>query len=131
MHNFGALTGTAFCIVTPLVDWGGIFLLGLIVLWSLRQEREWIRQYLAVEMTLGTLTTQQYDVARSTRQRYKSVWDTWRQRNWKASRREARFYHRCSELAYLKHHYEIRPTLAGQQAIADKRIELHGLSNEL
>jgi RsiW-degrading membrane proteinase PrsW (M82 family) len=131
LHNWGAVMGTAFCLITPLVDWGGVFLLGVIVLWSLLQEREWIRQYLVAETLSDVLTISQYETARSTRKRQTAVWKTWRQRGWQAWRREARFYHRCSELAYLKHHYQIRPTAAGQQAIDDKRNELRDLSSKL
>lgn len=132
VHNIGALSGGLLCGATLLLNWGGVWLVALIVVWSLRQERHWIRQYLTMEVVVfNTITHEQLAVASSTRQRYLAVGSALLQHGWRRFRLVSSFYHRCSELAYLKNHLNVHPTPENAAAVERKRAEVRALSRRL
>ncbi|MFW6042637.1 MAG: PrsW family intramembrane metalloprotease [Chloroflexota bacterium] len=131
IHNLGASLGAPYCLILPLSNWGGVLLLGIIIVWALIQERRWIRTYLSDEVTLGTLTAGQYRVACSGRARLAHRLELLRTRGPRAYLAATRFYRQCSELAYKKHHYE----LLGEDHVIgmtqDLREQVAGLSRQL
>jgi len=106
VHNLASTFPGALCLLLPLTDWGGVWLLVAIIVWSLIQERRWIRKYLAEEVAWGTLTNAQYEQAQSERKRTRHRLNTLISGGLGAYLRVRHFYHLCSELAYKKHHYQ-------------------------
>ncbi|MCB9418799.1 MAG: PrsW family intramembrane metalloprotease [Ardenticatenaceae bacterium] len=107
LHNAAVSTGSALCLLAFLSDWGGILLVLVIIIWTLTQERRWIKQYLVEEVANQTLTLSQYQTACSGRQRSKHHLDQLITYGPGAYRRSLRFFYKCSELAYKKHHFAL------------------------
>jgi RsiW-degrading membrane proteinase PrsW (M82 family) len=105
VHNLSAILGGLLLMVTLLNAWGGLLLMTLIIIWALLQERRWIRLYLADEVTRGTLSLAQYEIASSTRKRLGYQMGMLLSHGIGSYLNASRFYYRCSELAYKKHHY--------------------------
>lgn len=107
LHNFSLAFDNLLCFVALITDWGGVWLTGVIILWALLQERQWIKKYLAEEVGQGALTRQQYEIACSSRQRARHGFNLLLSQGPRASLQAARFYYCCSELAYKKHHFSL------------------------
>jgi RsiW-degrading membrane proteinase PrsW (M82 family) len=107
VHNAAVSIGDFFCFVALASDWGGVLLVFAIMIWAVLQERSWIRDYLADEVKAGTLTAVQYEIACSGRKRARYVYDQLKTGGYGAYRQATRFFQRCSELAYKKHHIEL------------------------
>jgi hypothetical protein len=131
VHNLGATMGGVLCFLLPITDWGGIFLLGGIVLWALLQERRWIRTYLAEEVTLGTLSREQYLIACSGRSRLRERLALFRSGGIEGYLRALRFYRLCSELAYKKHHFQLLQEAESERLTNELRLSVAKLSREL
>jgi RsiW-degrading membrane proteinase PrsW (M82 family) len=131
VHNLGATFGGVLCILLPITDWGGVALLGGIILWALLQERRWIRAYLAEEVALGTLSRDQYLVACSGRSRLRHRIALFRSGGLNAYLRATRFYRQCSELAYKKHHYSLLQEPESERLTKELRSSVAGLSRLL
>ncbi|HSM54789.1 MAG TPA: PrsW family intramembrane metalloprotease [Candidatus Sulfomarinibacteraceae bacterium] len=131
IHNLGASLGAPYCLILPISNWGGILLLGLIIIWALLQERQWIHTYLKDEVALGTLTVSQYEIACSGRARLAHRLELLRTQGPRAYLAATRFYRKCSELAYKKHHYELleEPHVMGMTQ--ELREKLNRLSHQL
>ncbi|MCA9989056.1 MAG: PrsW family intramembrane metalloprotease [Anaerolineales bacterium] len=110
VHNGAAtLAGTlsaAFCFILPINGWGGVLIILIIMIWALRQEQRWIREQLDSEVTGGVLTRDQFDRAQSGRKRFLHSWERFGTHGLGGYLETSRFYHRCSELAYKKVHFE-------------------------
>ncbi|KAA3659293.1 MAG: protease PrsW [Chloroflexi bacterium] len=104
VHNASVSFGELLCIVALIFDWGGVLLIFGIMVWAVLQERNWIRVYLADEVAVGTLTAVQYEIACSGRKRVRYIWSQLSSGGFGEFRHATRFFHRCSELAYKKHH---------------------------
>lgn len=87
------LGGLAATLLTAWVSWAVV--LG-IVIWEIFRERRWMREYLAEEVRLGTLSAEQYARAGSIRGQFRE------RRKGRAARR---FYAACAELAQKKHQF--------------------------
>ena len=105
LHNAAVSTGTLLCFLALIFDWGGVLLTLAIILWAVLQERQWLKIYLAEEVHLGTMTLKQYEIACSGRQRTRHSLDVLVSQGFDKYRKTRGFYHRCSELAYTKHHF--------------------------
>ena len=86
---------------SDLSDWFGILGVAILALISLYNEGKWLKQYLAEEVGLGTLTAAQAETA-SSFFRFGADFGSlfispirW----WRLSD----FHHKCAELAYKKH----------------------------
>lgn len=130
-HNVGATLGGAFCLILPFADWGGVFLLLLIIVWALWQERQWIRAYLKEEVALGTMTLRQYETACSGRARMRHRLTLLVQRGPRGYLLASRFYRHCSELAYKKHHFSLLQEEKSQKLTQELRATLVELGREL
>ncbi|MCP4357449.1 MAG: PrsW family intramembrane metalloprotease [Chloroflexi bacterium] len=131
MHNLTVSLGSVLICFTFIFDWGGVWLILLIILWALIQERSWIKQYLAEEIQVGTMTPRQYEVAYSGHRRMLFSLEMLFTRGFKTNRHSARFFHRCSELAYKKHHYTLFRDEKSARSILRLRHEIHQLSQKL
>jgi RsiW-degrading membrane proteinase PrsW (M82 family) len=107
LHNAAVSTGNALCLLAFISDYGGIFLLFIIIVGALVQERRWIKEYLVEEVGNHTLTLNQYNVACSSRKRFQHHLDQLATHGLSAYRQSVRFYYKCSELAYKKHHFAL------------------------
>ncbi|MEJ2750292.1 MAG: PrsW family intramembrane metalloprotease, partial [Anaerolineae bacterium] len=105
LHNTAVSTGSALCLLAFISDWGGIALILVIIVWALLQEQRWIKQYLVEEVGLYTLSPDEYNTACSSRQRTRRHLNRLTTQGPGAYRRSLRFYYKCSELAYKKHHF--------------------------
>lgn len=131
VHNLGASSDNLLCLLMPISDWGGLWLLGVIVVWAVWQEKQWIRRYLADEVERGTLSQWQYETASSGRARFLYCYHILLDRGLGACRDASRFYRHCSELAYKKHHYELLQEADAEQMTEELRDILAGLSRRV
>lgn len=125
VHNYAVLldNGLALFGVVAL-DWGGVLVVALIIIWAVLQEGRWIRDYLADEVGRGTVSLAEYQVASSPPRR------TWRRVRllvvsgprayWRTGRR----FHMMSELAYRKHHLSLFADESSAAAVKRLRLEL-------
>jgi len=124
LHNASVSFNSAFCFVALISDWGGVLLLLLIIVWALWQERNWLRQYLAEEVQLGTMTINQYQLMTSSRERSRYLFNALTSQGVGAYGRNRRFFQRCSELAYKKHHYDLFRTEKNARLVKKARAAL-------
>ncbi len=128
LHNAAVSTGSLLCFVALLFDWGGVVLTLLIVVWALLQEQRWIKDYLTEEVGLGVLTLRQYETACSARKRNSHRFHLLTSRGYRSYRKASRFYYKCSELAYKKHHFSLFQDEKNYRRIAALRQEIMLLS---
>ncbi|MCA9995018.1 MAG: PrsW family intramembrane metalloprotease [Anaerolineales bacterium] len=126
-HNASVSFDEALCFLALIFDWGGVLLMLGIIVWSLVQERSWLRQYLAEEVAQGTLTDEQFRRVSSGRKRTAFNWGQLRQNGFRAYRRAVGFQYLCSKLAYRKHHHELFQDEKSLADIAGLREQLVGL----
>lgn len=104
LHNGGATLAAengAFFLLAILIDWMGVAFVFVIILLSIRRERQWIIEQLQEEIGLGTLTQAQYNVLISPASRARVRANLTGK---PATRRKAgQFFQVCSELAFKKH----------------------------
>ena len=131
LHNFTVTLGSGFIFLALLFDWGGLLLVLGIIIWSVLQERRWLRQYLAEEVAVGTLTLSQYTTASSGRKRTAYLFNTLLNRGFRANRHAAKFFLQCSHLAYSKHHWRLFQDEKSAQEIAELRQEIMTLATQL
>ncbi|MEZ4641381.1 MAG: PrsW family intramembrane metalloprotease [Chloroflexota bacterium] len=128
LHNFTVSFGNLLCLVAFIFDWGGLALTMVIIVWALYQERQWLRKYLVEEVQLGVLTFNQYETVCSGRKRSGHRFQTLLSQGLRPYWQLSRFYYRCSELAYKKHHFALFQDERNQQLIEDIRQDLTTLS---
>jgi len=131
LHNFTVTLGNIFILLALLFDWGGVVLVLAIILWAVLQERRWLRQYLAEEVALGTLTLSQFTIASSGHKRVAFLFTTLLGKGYRANRRAAYFFLQCSHMAYTKHHWKLFQDEESAQKIAALRQEIYALGNKL
>ncbi len=131
VHNLASSFPGWLCLVLPFTDWGGVWLLMLIIIWALVQEKRWIRDYLAEEVAWGTLTLSQYEQAQSGRKRTLHHWNTLLNHGFRPYLRLRHFYHLCSELAYKKHHYALLQEQRSQDLTQSLRSHITDLSRQI
>jgi RsiW-degrading membrane proteinase PrsW (M82 family) len=126
-HNVAMFGGTEASLLAGLTfDWGGVLLLVGIIGLALHQERRWMKEYLAEEVALGTLTADEYDLVSSAARRNRHKLGLLFSEGPGAYRRSGRRFHYCSELAYRKRHHAHFPDEEGVAAIGRLRELLTG-----
>ncbi len=130
LHNFGASLASLNCfsiLLSLLADWGGLLLLGILVWFIWRQEREWILTHLSTEIppdTLYTLTT----------------WSEWQSARWGALLRGdiatwrwwGQLQHVGAELAFKKQRivqFGSNTKTEGEIALYQHRLRAMGVMN--
>lgn len=131
VHNLTAYLVTAvgplLCLVTLFNAWGGVLLIFIIIIWAIVQERRWILKYLAEEVEQGLITPDNYHYAANGFKRIGKYTDLLFHRGPGAYLNAVRFYHRCSELAYKKHHFELLQERKSEEMTHDLRLEIQRL----
>ncbi|MFQ5399101.1 MAG: PrsW family intramembrane metalloprotease [Anaerolineae bacterium] len=127
LHNFSLSFNNTLCFVALISDWGGVWLTLAIIFWALLQERRWMRRYLAEEVRSGYLTVSQYETASSASRAWRNF-NVLLSQGVSAYWRTARFYYRCSELAYKKHHFSLFQDEKSKHLIEKLRREVVALS---
>lgn len=130
LHNAAVSTGSALFFLAFISDWGGITLILVIMIWALIQERRWLRQYLVEEVSNYTLTVNHYKIACSGRQRVRYNVNQLLTQGPGAYFAAVRYFHKCSDLAYKKHHYSLFQDEKSWRLIQKLREEIGG-SNHL
>jgi RsiW-degrading membrane proteinase PrsW (M82 family) len=128
LHNAAVSTGTALCLLAFISDYGGIFLLLIIIVWALVQEKRWIKAYLVEEVGNYTLTVNQYHIVCSSRQRMRHHFGQLTTHGPGAYRRSVRLFYKCSELAYKKHHHTLFQDEKSAALVEQLRGEIAELS---
>lgn len=131
VHNLSASLGGVLCLIALFSDYGGIFLIFLIIIWALVQEGRWIKEHLADEVPRGTLTAEQYAIASSSLRRLAFRFDRWSAQGYRGFRNSGRFYHKASELAYKKRHFARHEHPRDEMLAAVLRLEVERLSRHL
>jgi RsiW-degrading membrane proteinase PrsW (M82 family) len=117
VHNLGASLAAANCLsicLSFVVDWGGILMLGVLIALVWRQEKSWIVEHLAGEVTDEVL-------------QLIITWKLWRRARWKALvqldraawREQSQLRQDATELAFKKH----QMTRRGQDPKTQREIE--------
>lgn len=108
LHNIAMFGGTALTFLAGLsFDWGGVTITLVIIALLLHRERQWMRHYLADEVSLGTLTSDEYDLVRSAARRNRRRLGLLLREGPGAYRLSGRRYRECTELAYHKRHHAV------------------------
>lgn len=131
LHNFSVTFGDFLCFVALASDWGGVWLMLAIMIWAVVQERRWIREFLAEEIEDGVLTDEQFEIAASGRKRTAHHIHHFSTSGMTAYRCSVSLYHRCSELAYKKHHLTLYHDEETALEIEELRLAIRQLSNQL
>lgn len=131
VHNFSVSMGDWLCFVALIFDWGGVLLTLAIIIWAAIQERQWLRDYLADEVEAGTLTADQYAIACSGRKRLRANLNRLFSQGIGAFRASVSFFHRCSELAYKKHHHSLFADDESAELADELRQKISTLSRQV
>ncbi len=107
IHNASAVLGGAFCLLLFATDFGGILITLVIIFWAIWQEGTWIARYLGEEVEQGVISGAQQRRAASATRRIRHSLDLLLQQGPATYLLGRRFYQRCAELAYKKHHYAL------------------------
>ena len=129
LHNALVMGNMMLFVVAPIADWAGIFAMTAIVIWALVQEQRWITHYLKDEVGRGTLSTNQYEMARSLRLRGAHEWHILVHFGFGRFLQTRHFYHQCSRLAAKKHHTDIHPE--DHIDVTKLRATIHQLSQQI
>lgn len=129
VHNATVGLESALCLLAPLTDWGGVLLTVLIVGWALRQEQQWLTEYLKEEVVLGTITFRQYELASDWSFQRSHLTDLAADWRWIDLRRTRRFLDLCAKLASQKHHADLHPKDEHADIIHNLRTRIGELGN--
>lgn len=135
VHNLSAsavdVVGLVACIPLLANEGGGLFITAVIIIWSLWQEKQWIQRHLREEVALGTLTTRQYEIARSAFTRLGHRWQLLFTAGPQAFFTALNFYFLCSRLAYSKQHYQTLQDEESLHRVEQLRAEVSQQSREV
>lgn len=131
IHNLSALEAETLCFLLILNDFGGILLTLGIITWALWQEGKWIRTYLVEEVAQGVLTAPQQQQAAALFGRNFHLLGILLSQGVGTYRQTIKFYHKCAELAYKKHHYELFQHDQDLERAGTLRTEITTLSQQL
>lgn len=128
LHNVSMFGGTLAAFLFGLTfGWGGVLVTLIIIVLALYQERRWLRHYLLDEVSLGTLTADEYEIIGSAARRNRYRLQLLVNDGLAAYRRSGRRFQQCSELAYRKRHHDNFNDPAGLEDIALLRRSIQEL----
>jgi len=119
IHNALMSTGEAFCFLGLFIDWAGVLALSVFMGYLVAREGQVMRRHLAEEVSLGTLSQEQYLRASSIRGQWSARWGALAQGSWK---RTSAFYDLLGELAFKKD--QLARLGPGRERQAARTIEL-------
>jgi RsiW-degrading membrane proteinase PrsW (M82 family) len=107
IHNLGATfveqTGNLSLMVSLMFDMGGLLVLLLVAMLSLRKERAWIEAGLEGEIQREALTSQEIALLRSATRRIQARLRAWERGGWQAYQDVGRYYECATELAFKRY----------------------------
>ncbi len=112
VHNLGIVMAQATCLLSFLVgalsDWGGVFIILVILIIGMINENRWITSELKEEIELGLIDQRDYALARSYTERMMTQMDAILRGNWRAAQRVSRLGQTLTELAFRKYQMHVR-----------------------
>lgn len=108
IHNTAASFASVFCWSLALVllsDWGGVIVIVVIAIMSLRREQQWIINELGEEINYGILNEADLRNAASWRRRWAVGWNVLTRRGFGTYRMYNMLFQLLTELAFKKHQY--------------------------
>jgi len=106
VHNGSVTLGEEYvwpCLIALLSDWGGIFILLVVIVGSMLKERSWIVTYLADEVGRGTLSSESYEIVSSSFRRVIQRLSLFLRGDLRGWWDLGRYYQLLTELAFKKH----------------------------
>ena len=128
LHNLTVSFGNLLCLLGLIFDWSGVWVVIGVMVWVLVQEQRWLKQHLTEEVTMGILSRNQYEIACSSLRRVGHNTNLFLIHGPRAYFQAVRFYHRCSKLAYQKHHQTLFHDAQSAHRIDELRQEIAHLS---
>lgn len=128
IHNFAAELAAVFCfslVFVLLSDWGGLLVVLVVAIMSLRREAQWIRNELAEEVGYGIISPEDLYNAASWRRRYSMNFNEMGKRGLGGFFKRRKYYQLLTELSYKKHQYR---TLGNE---ANNLNEIQALRREI
>jgi RsiW-degrading membrane proteinase PrsW (M82 family) len=105
VHNLSTILGSELCwpiLISLINDWGGVMVLAVVVFLAWGRERRWINTELGEEVSAGTLSQKEYDIAASYVGRVGAQWRALSDDGMTAARQVRRLYQLLTELAFAK-----------------------------
>jgi RsiW-degrading membrane proteinase PrsW (M82 family) len=129
LHNtIASFASGAGALIGFFVDWSGWFLLFIFVVVMILREKMWLGEYLKDEVSLGTLTSPQYEAACSATKNFLAGLTVFGSPKYQRTRR---FYQLCAELAHKKRQLSRFGEEGGNSVIIGRlRSELAQLSSD-
>jgi hypothetical protein len=125
-HFIQGIGGLAF---STLIDWSGWAFMLIFVLWALYREKEWLTTHLREEVSLGTITADQYLVSCSGFRQFLARLNAFFSGRYRVTNQ---FYLLTAELAYKKHQFASLGDEGGNTQIINKlRSDLVQLSSQV
>lgn len=131
VHNTLAilLSGATGLIFGTVLDWGGWFIMFLVILWAIFREQRNISNQLQEEAKLGVITPAQYRTASSALAQSRASISALTSRRYRATHR---FYQACAELAHKKQQRSTHGEERGNTVIIERlRAELARLAPQV
>lgn len=130
IHNLGATLNSVACFalaISLLSDWGGILMVGLVIVLAWRQEKRWIETHLRSEVGT-TLPREVFELAVSYRRRLSVQLQALLRGDLKAWRLSRRLAQTATDLAFKKHQLvELGDERGTEHIIEELRERLHAL----
>jgi hypothetical protein len=130
-HNTFAtlIGGVEGLLLGTVIDWTGWFFMLVVIIWVIFLEQKYLRKYLKDEVSLGTLTQNQFKTACSAFSMSLARMNSLTSGNYGKTNK---FYHLCAELAHKKRQREAVGEELGNTALIQQiRGELAQLSPEV
>ena len=120
IHNGSVMLGAELCwpcLIAFASDWGGVFMLLGVTIWTSLQEQRWITDFLVDEVELGTLSREDYNVIRSHIGRIAARANALSNGDLKQWRLLGRYHRLATELAFNKRRLAHFPSEEQTQAL--------------
>jgi RsiW-degrading membrane proteinase PrsW (M82 family) len=112
IHNLGVTMAEATwllsCVVSALSDWGGVFIVFIILIIGMVSEKRWITSELKEEIDMGLIDVKDYTLAYSYVERTLIQIDAILKGNWRGARRASKLGQALTELAFRKYQMRVR-----------------------
>ena len=134
-HNFFvSLDSLGLFLTGLLVDWVGVLVWLVLVVWALRVERRWITEELAEEVAFGLLPAHHATAAASYRTRLRERWAAWREHGVGRAHRLSDLHNAAAKLGVLKRQLRRHPAstrdLAQLKSLRDRVWQMQAALEE-
>jgi RsiW-degrading membrane proteinase PrsW (M82 family) len=137
LHNLGVTlaesggAGSLLCILSTLVNWGGILFIIILLIITLQRHRSYLVRFLAQEVQNGTLRADQYEVVCSLARRRRARMAALLSGNLTNWWRYEQFFSTCSKLAFRLYRLERLGGEALTQHVAALRNKTRALAQAI